>query len=199
MSSVLTQACFEKKKKKKIWRLSSFYHAPSLSPARAVPALPPWRGVWSKRCQISHTPGSAAPSWLGFCLSPCSCLHPPCTLVGLPLLLLVSTATPRDERHCSHPLSCSLAPPVSTLPDGRWLSFQRGCALKPGGLRSFVCSRAEEGVPRLGSRVAWQHISLSSDSHVPSQRLLMHTPQMTAILQQQLLPSLFTCYLWLLP
>lgn len=104
-----------------------------------------------------------------------------------------------DERHCSHPLSCSLAPPVSTLPDGCWLSFQRGCALKPGGLRSFVCSRAEEGVPRLGSRVAWQHISLSSDSHVPSQRLLMHTPQMTAILQQQLLPSLFTCYLWLLP
>lgn len=168
-----------------------------LGQPQSGPALPCWKGVWSKCCWISHVPRLDAPPWLRFCLSA------QLLSASLPGTIAISSLGPRS---LSSPIrGPALVPSLPTsraappAPRRRPLalasrSIQRGCAAKAGGPGSFVCSQAGEGVPQPGCHVAWQHISLSSDSHVPLHRLLMQARQMRAILQRQLLLSVYLLF-----
>lgn len=136
MSAIFTQACFEKKK-----TLESIFLLPcssiSLSSRGSPGQVQPFHtggGCWSKCHQLSHAPRSAAPSWLGFRLSPRLLSVSLPGSIAISSLSLGSLSSPvRGSALIPNPARSLHPCPLS--PDGCQLSFGSGCTLQAGRAR----------------------------------------------------------------
>lgn len=148
MTAIFTRACFEKKKEtlEGIFLLPCLSSSPSSqgSPSQSSPCLLEGGLIPALSDQLCSQASHSILAWL---------LSVPS--VPLPSMIAVSSL---GLRSLSSPIKGSaLIPsparslrPCSRSPDGCRLSCQRGCTAKPGGLGSFVCSRAGEGGPPAG-------------------------------------------------